>query len=643
MVAAVRNRLIAAAGISVGCIGAGLLLPPHARFWVLGIVGVSAVIALLELRFRKMLALDSTEKETLRESELRFRNAFQEAAVGMVILDVAGRVQSVNRGFTDFMLYSAEELIGKPLKFLISAEYHADIAVDRRLVLEGKLRSYRRERQFIRKDGIPVWVRTSVSRLQLAGEPHTIALVEDISEQKQAREKLSRQAMHDPLTGLPNRRHFEEVLDIALALAKTDATKNVTQPGTRHGTEVALVYVDLDGFKLVNDTLGHRFGDLLLIEVARRIRECIKDSDLLARVGGDEFTIVLPGLDGPEVPAGTVERILKSLNSPFYVEGHEINIGASAGVSRYPIDGLDSSALLQSADAAMYCAKRSGINRYRFFSSQMREDAHRRLAIESRLRRALDCHEISIQFQPQYELAGNNLVRFEALCRWFNAELGQVAPDCFIPIAEETGLIVEIGNYVMREACRQALKWSKPGGVGIAVAVNVSAIQFARADFVSSVVDVLRETGLKPALLELEMTESSLIRDRDDGIGKMERLKSLGVQISMDDFGTGYSSLSYLQNLPLDALKIDRSFTAKLGSSHTAMSMIRAIIAMARALGLRVVTEGVENASQAEILRRLGSDEVQGYYFGRPEDAAASVERVLAEMRSEASQMVAAS
>jgi predicted signal transduction protein with EAL and GGDEF domain len=347
-------------------------------------------------------------------------------------------------------------------------------------------------------------------------------------------------------------------------------------------------------------------------------------------MGGDEFSIVLTGLDGPQFPACVAQRLLKAFTLPFPIDGREISIGASIGISRYPLDGDDSSALLQSADTAMYSAKRSGAGRYQFFTPQMKQDAHQRLMIESRLQRALDNHELSVQFQPQYELAGNRLVRFEALCRWFNPELGQVPPDRFIPVAEKTGLIVEIGKYVLGEACRQALLWQK-GQLPVQVAVNVSAVQFARADFVNSIVDVLHETGLKPALLELELTESSLIQDREDAVRKMHLLGMLGVRMSIDDFGTGYSSLSYLQNMPVDALKVDRSFAAKLGSSQATLSMVRAMIAMARALGIRVVMEGVENSAQVEILRQLGCDEVQGYYYGRPEDAQASVERIARE------------
>lgn len=602
----------------------------HAPTWsVTALSAVCAAIILAEIRYTKILRKQVTDGDALRESELRFRNAFQEASVGMIILDVHGRVQSVNKGFTDLMRYSAEELMGKSLLTYVAPEHHDEVMDQRQEILSGKRRNYQAERRFIRKDGVPVWVRANVSMLQIDNKRHTIALVEDISERKQMRERLRKQAMRDHLTGLPNRREFEEVLDIALSVAKADAIRKGSNPeGTNYtGTEVALLYIDLDGFKLVNDTLGHRFGDLLLKYVAMRLRECLDEQQLLARVGGDEFTVVLTGLEGPDVPAALAKRLLESISTPFQIDGHEISMGASIGISRFPFDGADSSALLQSADAAMYAAKNSGHKRFRFFTAQMREDAHRRLSIENHLRRALDNREITVQFQPQYELASNRLVRFEALCRWFNPTLGQVPPDRFITVAEDTGLIHSIGNYVLREACRQALEW-QGGEHPVQIGVNVSAIQFARADFVKSIVDVLRETGLRPSLLELELTESSLIRDREDGIRKMEQLKHFGVRISIDDFGTGYSSLSYLQNMPLDSIKIDRSFTAKLGSSQPALSMVRAIIAMARALGLRIISEGVENAAQAELLRRLGTDDVQGYYYGRPEDGPATVERV---------------
>jgi diguanylate cyclase (GGDEF)-like protein/PAS domain S-box-containing protein len=561
-------------------------------------------------------------EETLRESEQRFRNAFHEAAVGMVILDPEGRFLSVNKGMTEITQYSAEELRGRPVVFLLDDEQKDESASALARVVRGEIASYRAERRCTRKDGVAIWMRSSVSMMKPGGGPgYIVALCEDITDQKQAREKLRHQALHDPLTGLPNRRHFEQSLNTAI------------EEATRGASEVALLFLDLDGFKLVNDTFGHPAGDLLLKHVALRVQSLVGGTDLLARVGGDEFTVVLSGLDGPEIPRRGAENLLEAFKEPFSIHGNEISIGASVGISRFPHDGRTTSALLQSADAAMYSAKYSGNNRYQFFTSRMKEDAHERLLIESCLRRALDLNEISVQFQPQYELASNRLVRFEALCRWNSEELGQVPPQKFIPIAEETGTIVPIGLHVLREACGRAVEWQS-AQAQIQVAVNVSAVQFSRADFVDSVIEVLRETGLSARLLDLELTESSFVRDKDDSIRKMNALRRYGVRISIDDFGTGYSSLSYLQSMPVDALKVDRSFTAKIASSPTAVSMVRAVIAMARALGLRVVTEGVENADQVDILRHLGCDEVQGFLYGRPEGHQASMERVWREASS---------
>jgi len=569
-------------------------------------------------RGRSGVVLDITAirqpEAALRESEHRFRNAFEEAAVGMVILDAGGHIQSVNHGFTEIMQYSAAEVAGRQLMSLAAQEQHPDMEHDRRLIAEGAVRNFRRERRFVRKDGADVWVRTSVAALALDGKPHTIGLMEDITGQKKAREHLNRQALHDPLTGLANRLHFEETLEAAIHSA--------------NASEIALLYIDLDGFKLVNDTLGHRAGDLVLKEVAARIGKNLRGAGLVARIGGDEFTIVMKDVRGAEDATAAASRILEAFRTSFRIEGHEVSIGASIGISRYPLDGNDASALLQSADAAMYCAKRSGNNRYQLFTAQMRQEAYQRLVMEMCLRNALEHREISVQYQPQYELATGRLAGFEALCRWSNPAMGPVSPDRFIPLAEETGLIVEIGKYVLREACTRATQWQTRHSA-VRVAVNVSATQFARPDFVNSVIEILQETGLKPALLELEMTESSVIQDREDAVRKMQDLRRLGVRFSIDDFGTGYSSLSYIQYMPVDVIKIDRSFTAKLGTSRRALSMVRAIIAMARALGLRVVTEGVEKSAQVEVLRELGCDDVQGYYFGKPEDGEASVARVL--------------
>lgn len=559
--------------------------------------------------------MSALQMQTQSEGERWIRDAFEEAFVGLNITDSEGHIRSINKGFADIIGYSAEELKGKTIGSLVADEQGRSVVRDLGSLAKGSVPHYRAERRFRRKDGKCVWVRSSVTKLKSLGEESIVAICEDITEQKNTRERLRHQATHDLLTGLLNRRQFERNLNKAIARA--------SQPGA----ELALLFVDLDGFKLINDTLGHATGDLLLREVAARLTGCVSKSDFLARVGGDEFTIAIAGFKSREELHARVDRVVHCFSSPFRVNQHQISVGAATGISLYPADGLDARALMQNADLAMHYAKERATSRDQFVTAQMKEAAHKRFQIVSCLRKALESNELSVHFQPEYQLGDNKLVRFEALCRWRNADLGQVPPDQFIPIAERTGMIVPIGLYVLREACRNAVKW-QAGKWPVQVAVNVSAIQFARTDFVDSVITVLRETGLNPSLLELEITESSFHRDLDDNVRKMHLLKEAGIRLSVDDFGTGYSSLGCLQNMPIDAVKVDRSFTANLAKSATGVSMVGAIISMAHALALRVVVEGVETAEQLGIVRRLGSDEVQGYLCGRPEDSSAASERV---------------
>jgi diguanylate cyclase (GGDEF)-like protein/PAS domain S-box-containing protein len=571
----------------------------------------TAVILTLPYRRKRV----SSRFSTYSDGERWLRDAFEDAFVGLNITDDRGRIRSVNKGFGNIVGYSPEELTGTTIGALLAEDQESAVVNDLTALANGTVPYYRVERRFKRRDGQTVWVRSSVTRLKWIGEHSIVAICEDITEQKLIRERLNYQATHDLLTGLPNRCHFEENLEAAISQANLA------------GDQLALLFVDLDRFKQVNDRLGHPAADRLLKEAAARLRARLDPSDFLARVGGDEFTIVMTGADCDDTIREKTENLLRCFDSPFQIDEHEITIGASIGISLYPVDGQNSSGLMSNADAAMYEAKRSGTNQYRFMTARMKTSTAERLQMELCLRKALAENEISLHFQPQFRLENNSLVRFEALCRWTSAELGNVAPDRFIPVAEETGLIVPIGLYVLREACRHAMSW-QIGDVPVQIAVNVSAIQFARGDFVGNVTGILREAGLNPGLLELELTESSLVRDLDESVRKMRLLRELGVRISIDDFGTGYSSLSYLQSMPIDALKVDRSFTAKIDSSPTAASMVGAVIAMTRALALRVVVEGVETLDQLSILRRLGCDEVQGYFCGRPEPSAAALERV---------------
>jgi diguanylate cyclase (GGDEF)-like protein/PAS domain S-box-containing protein len=559
------------------------------------------------------------------DSEERFRVAYEEAAVGMVMLDLAGRVIAINKAITEITGYEGADLLGRFATEILAPEHHQDYsAAVAEIIISGR-GGYRRERRLVRKDMRSIWVRNSATLLHRDGKPAEIFVIcEDISERRIATSRLEYQATHDELTGLYNRRQLERLL--------TQTASHCLRTGISAG----LYYLDLDGFKLINDTLGHSAGDIVLQQVAGLLSGAIGKDDILARFGGDEFVIISPQSSDRAVLERNAVGLLDALSAPFYVGERELHIGASVGIVVCPADGHDAGTLLQNADAAMYASKRQGRNRFSSFAVSMREDACDRLRIESNLRTALDSNEIYAAFQPQHNLRTGRLVRFEVLCRWRNRELGEVGPCRFIPVAEEIGVINAIGHLMLHTACHEALRWQQAGSA-VSVAVNVSPVQFARQDFVDTVIGVLSETGLDPAHLELELTEGVLIRDIEKSVSRIGRLRALGVRIAIDDFGTGFSSLGYLQRMSVDALKIDCSFVRDLDRNPQSVSMVRAIIAMARALGLRVVTEGVEAHAQAEVLRELGCDEVQGHLFGRAESSEAAFARVAEELADAAS------
>jgi len=581
---------------------------------------------------KELLAADDYERLLAR---LEAPPATGDAAMGMVILDRAWKIQSANRGMEEITGYAVNELMGMPIVSLGDESQREETTRGLRMVSEKVVTSYRSECRLIRKDRSPVWLRCCSSRVDANddshGDSHILVLSENFTAEVAARERLAWQAMHDTLTGLPNRARFEEAL--RSAIQKTD-------PGD---PEVALICLDLDGFKVINKSMGRAAGDAMLRQVADRLRASLEAPDLLpgsllARISGDKFGVIVAAsheedrdADNTEGPARVAERLLAAFAAPFQVGEGELPLSANAGISRYPTDGQDSDVLLQSANAAMHDSKRAGLNRYCFCTPRLKNDVSERLLLGNHLGKAVAAGEMCVEFQAQYEMPGNRLVGFEALCRWHSPVLGGVEPGRFIPAAEESGLIVPIGRFVLREACLRAVGW-QTGLTPVRVAVNVSAVQFGRADFVESVLAIVRETGLYPRLLELELTESSLVKDPEESAKKMVELRAFGIRIAIDDFGTGYSSLSYLQHMTVDTLKVDRTFTARLGRNSTAVTMVRAIIAMGQALGLRVVTEGVETETQAEILRQLGTDEVQGDLYGRAETANAATERVWREL-----------
>ncbi len=425
-------------------------------------------------------------------------------------------------------------------------------------------------------------------------------------ERKRSEERLAYMAQYDHLTGLTNRALFQDRLEQALARAK------------RSGALVALMFLDLDRFKAVNDTLGHGTGDLLLKKVAERLEGSVRETDTVARIGGDEFGIILEGLTEAQDAALVARKIIDKLVQPFVLDGHEVFVTTSIGIAVYPSSNGDS--LLTDADSAMYCAKEQGRNTYRFHTPEMNAQVRERLNMESKLRRALDQEEFLLYYQPQVDLTTGMIVGTEALLRWQHPELGLVSPGKFIPVLEDIGMIVRVGEWVLQTACRQSKAWQRDGFPPLRMAVNISARQFSRRDLIDTVAGVLTETGLDPNYLELEITESLLMEDIKANSRLLDELKTSveGLRVSIDDFGTGYSSLSYLKTFPIDLLKIDQSFIRDITTNSDDAAITTTIIVLAHNLRLKVIAEGVETEEQMTYLREKGCDEAQGFYFSRP-------------------------
>ena len=390
--------------------------------------------------------------------------------------------------------------------------------------------------------------------------------------------------------------------------------------------QLALLFLDLDQFKYINDTLGHDTGDQLLLQVAQRMRECLDGRDTISRQGGDEFAVLLQGFHNLSRVAIIAQRLINGINQPFLVNGQELRVGVSIGISIYPQDGSDIGGLLKNADTAMYQAKAAGGNVYRFFTPEMNARISERVTLENSLRRAVDNQEFRLHYQPQVNGSSGRLIGMEALIRWQHPELGEIQPVRFIPVAEESNLINAIGEWVLHEACRQNAEWIRQGITPVVVAVNLSAVQLRQASLAEQVAGVLAETGLDPCWLELEITESAFIRDTERIIETLARLKKLGVKLSVDDFGTGYSSLGYLKRLPFDRIKIDQSFVRDLPHNEDDIAITRAIIGIAESLRKEVIAEGVEQEEQRRFLLAEGCELMQGYHFGRPMPADAMTE-----------------
>jgi len=459
-----------------------------------------------------------------------------------------------------------------------------------------------------RRGGIIIPIEHSVSPIHdregsFAG---TVIVFRDVSDARAMALQIAHTAEHDFLTGLPNRMLLIDRIDQAIAIAR------------RHSKQVAVLFLDLDGFKYINDSLGHPLGDKLLRSISRRLVGCVRGSDTVSRQGGDEFVVLLSEIHEIDDAAISAKRILQAVANSHFLDEHEIHVTTSIGVSIYPSDGMDAETLIKNADTAMYQAKENGRQTYKFFTQAMNAKAVERQSIEESLRRALERHEFVLHYQPKINLKTGAITGSEALIRWTHPTLGSVPPAQFIPVAEACGLILPIGAWVLREACSQAKAWADAGLPVATVAVNVSAMEFRFENFLENVFSTLHETGLAPHYLELELTESVLMKCVDATAPILQALRAKGVRIAIDDFGTGYSSLSYLQKFQVDTLKIDQSFIRQISTSGDDMAIVTAVIAMARSLKIRVVAEGVEEFEELEFLKSHDCDEAQGYLIGRP-------------------------
>jgi diguanylate cyclase (GGDEF)-like protein/PAS domain S-box-containing protein len=548
-------------------------------------------------------------ENAIRQAEEKYRAIFEDAVVGIFQITPEGCPLSINRALAQMHGYdSPEDLLAEvsnvALQLFVDPSRLDELG--RVLAEKGVVRGA--EVEIYRRDRTRRWVLMNLRAVR-GTDGHIVlheGTVEDITDRKVAEERVQFLAYYDVLTGLPNRTLLRDRLAQALASAR------------RQKDKVVLLFLDLDRFKIINDSLGHSLGDLLLQDVAERLKRWAREQDTVARLGGDEFLIVLTRIKDVADAAVAAERIVNAMTAEFVVQGHSLRISCSLGLSIFPEHGADGETLIKNADAAMYCAKENGRNNFRFFTGDMNAQVLERLTSENSLRLALDKKELFLVYQPQMDIATGRITGLEALLRWQHPELGLVPPDGFIRIAENSGLIVPIGEWVIRTACSQSRKWHDEGLPAVPIAVNVSAVQFRQEGFCELIKRVLQETGLAPQNLELELTESLLLSNADVMSSVFQELKAMGLKLAIDDFGTGYSSLSYLKQFPVGKLKIDRAFIRDVAVSADDAAITTAIISMAKSLNLKVIAEGVETEAQMSFLRAHQCDEIQGYYFSKP-------------------------
>lgn len=550
---------------------------------------------------------DLTHTREINERLRLSASVFDNTAEAIVVMQADGKVIEVNEAFEEIVGYSRDEVIGQSSR-LWQSERHDEAFYEGKTQALRETGRWRGEVWIRRKDGkiLPEWQNISAVHNSRGEVTHYVSVSSDISQIKRSQEQLARLAHYDSLTGLPNRLLLMERLEQAMRRAK------------RQGFNVAVLFIDIDRFKHVNDSLGHPAGDKLLQGTAKLLMDSVRSDDTVARLGGDEFVVILESVEEPEQVGSIAQKLLDVFGEPLALEGRDISVSASIGVCIYPNDGEDTNTLLRNADAAMYRAKEEGRNTYRFYTEELTREAFERVLLEANLRRAIEKEELYLNYQPQVDLATGAMVGMEALVRWRHPDLGVVAPSRFVPLAEDTGLILRLGTWVLEHACRQAQEWLSYGIEFGRVAVNVAGPQIQRGELVETVRRVLAETGLPAGYLELEVTEGFIMQQADAAIEQLATLQDMGVLISIDDFGTGYSSLSYLKRLPIDKLKIDQSFVRDIPQDSNDMAIASAVIALGKSMGLKVIAEGVETGDQVSFLTKMGCEEAQGFFYSHP-------------------------
>ena len=556
---------------------------------------------------------DERHMQELKESESRFHSAFSHAAIGMALVSTEGRFLQANKAFCDMLGRNAPEILAAKLPDLVNGDDVALLQQTLDQLVKGELATVHAEIRGLHRDGTDVWMSLNIS-LARDWQFHAHNLIvqaQDVSARRRAEAELYHNAYHDSLTQLPNRTHFDDQLNRAIARVQ------------RHPEQrFAVMYLDFDRFKLVNDSLGHKAGDELLVTVARRLKAILRETDVLARLGGDEFAILVEDLHRQREAVELAERIHKELQNTIHLGGMEVTITASIGITFSTNNYQNSDDIIRDADIAMYKAKSKGKSQYALFDSSLHQHVAAQLQLESELHRALGQGQIYLEYQPICTLRDRKLIGFEALARWDHPERGLLDPSTFIPVAEETGLIVPLGNWVLFEACRQMREWRAIRDSNeLNMSVNVSSMQLSHPDFVAHVATSLRAAGMSPSQLTLEVTESVLMEGIENAVSTLGALRQMGVTLSIDDFGTGYSSLSYLATLPIDALKIDRSFIDKMSREGNGSEIVKAIFKLGQVLSKQVFAEGIETGAQLALLEELGCEFGQGFFLSRPVSA----------------------